>query len=295
MKLDGRFALITGASQGLGLAIAKAYVREGASVMICARDVRQLESSAKLLNTLKPSNSQQIAFQCCDISDEQSVDNLVECTLSDFPNLEILVNNAGIYGPFGNIEEVDWKEWKKALAINLFGPIYLCHKMMPHFRKKRYGKIINVSGGGATTPLPGISSYATAKAGLVRFCETLALEAKKDNIDVNAIAPGALATRMMDQVVEASPTAVGQDFINRMKQLRESGGTPLEVGAECVVHLGSAPSDGITGRLISAVWDPWETLDRHRADIDSTDVYTIRRIVPAERGFDWGDREEPAG
>jgi NAD(P)-dependent dehydrogenase (short-subunit alcohol dehydrogenase family) len=113
---------------------------------------------------------------------------------------------------------------------------------------------------------------------------------KAFNIDVNAIAPGALATRMLAEVLAAGPGTVGQEFHDRIVKTKEQGGTPLEVGAALAVFLGSAASDGITGRLLSAAWDPWEQLPGHRDDLDLSDIYTIRRIVPKDRGFTWGER-----
>jgi NAD(P)-dependent dehydrogenase (short-subunit alcohol dehydrogenase family) len=150
------------------------------------------------------------------------------------------------------------------------------------------GKIIQLSGGGATSPLPGLSAYAASKAAVIRFIETLSIELKPHRVDVNAIAPGALNTRMLREVIEAGPERVGEDFHQRgLEQLR-SGGTPLERGAELAVWLASVASDGITGKLLSAVWDPWRELAKYRKDLDS-DVYTLRRVVPADRGFHWGD------
>jgi NAD(P)-dependent dehydrogenase (short-subunit alcohol dehydrogenase family) len=105
---------------------------------------------------------------------------------------------------------------------------------------------------------------------------------------VNAIAPGALDTRLLDDVLEAGPEQVGQAFYERMLKQKAQGGTPLEKGANLAVFLGSAASDGITGKLISAVWDPWETLPSHLPDLRQTDVYTLRRIVPKDRGLEWG-------
>ena len=109
-----------------------------------------------------------------------------------FGKLDIVVNNAGVYGPMGSIETIDWDEWVQAIAINLNGLVYCCRKAVEAFKPQRYGKIINLSGGGATNPLPGISAYAASKAAVVRFTETLALEVKEFGIDVNAVAPGAL-------------------------------------------------------------------------------------------------------
>jgi NAD(P)-dependent dehydrogenase (short-subunit alcohol dehydrogenase family) len=152
-------------------------------------------------------------------------------------------------------------------------------------RQQRYGKIIALSGGGATAPLPRISAYAASKAAVVRFIETLALEVADDGIDVNSIAPGALNTRLLDQVIDAGPDVVGADFFGRMVREKERGGTPLETGAELVRFLASAASDGITGRLISAVWDDWRHMPDLRDRLATSDVYTLRRIVPEDRGW----------
>src|SRR5207245_8124990 len=123
---------------------------------------------------------------------------------------------------------------------------------------------------------------------VVRFVETLAGELREHNVDVNAMAPGALNTRLLDEVIAAGPERVGDAFHERALEQRRSGGIPLRRGAELAVFLGSAASDGITGKLLSAVWDPWAELPEPRADLDS-DVDTLRRIVPADRGLDWGD------
>ncbi|HMC78465.1 MAG TPA: SDR family oxidoreductase, partial [Vicinamibacterales bacterium] len=139
----------------------------------------------------------------------------------------------------------------------------------------------------ATNPLPRVSAYAASKAAIVRFAESLALEVKDDRIDVNSIAPGALNTRMMEELLAAGPETVGAGFFERMKRIADEGGTPLDKGAALTVFLASAASDGITGKLLSAVWDPWATLPARLADLDRTDVYTLRRIVPADRGLSW--------
>jgi len=154
-------------------------------------------------------------------------------------------------------------------------------------KTNRYGKIINLSGGGATAPLPFISSYAASKAGVVRFTETLAEETKGLNIDVNAVAPGALNTRLLDEVISAGPQAVGKDFYMKALKQKQDGGVPLEVGAELCVFLASSESDGITGRLISAKWDPWKFLPDHQQELIGSDIYTLRRIVPEDRGKKW--------
>jgi 3-oxoacyl-[acyl-carrier protein] reductase len=225
-----------------------------------------------------------------DVAAPADAAGLVAAALAAFGRVHILVNNAGVYGPMGPIDEVDWAEWIRAMDININGSVLPLRAVLPHFREHRYGKVVQLSGGGATSPLPRIPAYAASKAAIVRLMESIALDVKDDGIDINCIAPGALNTRLMDELIAAGPAKVGAAFYARMKKVAEEGGTPLETGAALAVYLGSAASDGITGRLISAVWDPWETLHDRRGDLDAGDIYTLRRIVPKDRGRAWGDR-----
>jgi NAD(P)-dependent dehydrogenase (short-subunit alcohol dehydrogenase family) len=283
-SLGGRVAIVTGASQGLGLTIARAYATAGAHVLLCARDAKLLEKARTELSHLAGPD-QLIFSEVADVSKPADVRHLIDSALEKFPRIHILVNNAGVYGPKGRIEEVDWEEWVKAIEINLMGSVLTCRSILPHFKAHRYGKIIQLSGGGATNPLPRISAYATSKAAVVRFAETLAEEVREDHIDVNAIAPGALNTRLLDEVLEAGPEKVGRDFYERSLKQKAAGGTPLEKAAELALFLASSASDGITGKLISALWDPWEQLPGRLNDLRKTDVYTLRRIVPEDRGL----------
>jgi NAD(P)-dependent dehydrogenase (short-subunit alcohol dehydrogenase family) len=285
--LAGRSALITGASQGLGLEIAKAYLAAGAGVFLCARDSAALQTAAEEL-AHGTSADVEVGFQTADVSDPAAVDELVAAATKRFPDLSILVSNAGIYGPMGPIDTVDWDAWVHAIEINLLGSVRAARAIIPQLRSVGSGKIIQISGGGATQPLEGLSSYAASKAAVVRFMETLALELADDDVDVNAIAPGALNTRMLDELLAAGPDAVGEGFYAKALQQRDSGGTPPTKGAELAVWLGSAASDGVTGKLLSAVWDPYHEFPAHRADL-ATDIYTLRRVVPGDRGMDWGD------
>jgi 3-oxoacyl-[acyl-carrier protein] reductase len=185
----------------------------------------------------------------------------------------------------GPIETVDWDAWIEAIQINLFGTVQMCRAAIPIMRARGYGKIINLSGGGATAPLPRISAYAASKAAIVRLTETFAEELRDAHIDVNAIAPGALNTRLLDEVLAAGPEKVGQDFYDRAIKQHDQGGAPLEKGAALVTFLASAASDGITGRLLSALWDDWANLPEKRDQLG--DIYTLRRIVPEDRGLKW--------
>jgi len=285
-SLEGRAAIITGASQGLGLAITRAYVAAGADVLICAREGQLLEQAQKEVAKLSK-RGQKVEAQVADVSKRAEVDRLVDLALQIFPRLHILVNNAGIYGPKGMIEKVNWDEWVRAIEINLFGSVLMCRAVLPHFKAQQYGKIVQLSGGGATNPLPRISAYAASKAAVVRLAETLAEEVRGDHIDVNAIAPGALNTRLLDEVLASGPEKVGQEFYDRAVKQKAQGGSALEKGAELAVFLGSATSDGLTGKLLSALWDPWERLIDYLQELRQTDVYTLRRIVPQDRSLKW--------
>jgi 3-oxoacyl-[acyl-carrier protein] reductase len=288
-SLQGRAILITGANQGLGLAIAHACVDAGANVLMCARDNTLLQSARHDV-VMRAATGQIVEAVAADVSNAGDVERITSRAFALFPQLHALVNNAGVYGPMGLIEDVDWGAWVRAVEINVFGSILMCRALLPHFKAHRYGKIVQLSGGGATNPLPRLSAYAASKAAIVRFAESLALEVKDDGIDVNAIAPGALNTRMMDELIAAGPETVGAAFFQRMKRIADEGGTPLETGAALCVFLASAASDGITGKLLSAVWDPWADLPAHRADLEATDVYTLRRITTADRGLPWGSK-----
>jgi 3-oxoacyl-[acyl-carrier protein] reductase len=149
------------------------------------------------------------------------------------------------------------------------------------------GKIINLSGGGATAPRPGFSAYAAAKAGLVRFTETLAAELQDDGVDVNAVSPGMLNTAMQAAIVAAGPEQTGEREYAQAMRAAESETAAIERAAALCVFLGSAASDGITGRLLSAVWDNWAALPARLAELRASDVFTLRRITPKDRGLDW--------
>ena len=288
MKLKGLNAIITGGSQGLGKAIAGHYLREGANVVLCARSEKELNATRDELATKFP--AQKVLSKACDVSSEPQVKELVAFALRELSSIDILVLNAGIYGPMGPTESVDLNEWRRAIDINLFGVLLPCRAVIPHFKKAGRGKIVVLSGGGATNPLPNISSYAASKAAVVRLMETLAEELKPHHVDVNAIAPGALATRFVDDVLAAGPEKVGAAFFEKNKQWKEKGATSLDLGAGLAVYLACTESDGITGKLISAQWDPWAKLAEHRDELAKSDIYCLRRIVPEDRGKKWNDQ-----
>jgi NAD(P)-dependent dehydrogenase (short-subunit alcohol dehydrogenase family) len=288
MNLKKLNALITGGSQGLGKAIAEKFLHEGANVALCARNEKELFATRDELAAKFP--AQKVIAKACDVSDEKQVNELVKFALGRLVSIQALVLNAGIYGPMGPTETVSLDEWRRAMDINLYGVLLPCRALIPHFKRIGFGKIVVLSGGGATNPLPNISAYAASKAAVVRLMETLAEELRPFDVDVNAIAPGALATRLVDEVIAAGPEKVGAAFFEKNKTWKEKGAVPLELGASLAAYLASTDSDGITGKLISAQWDPWKDLQQHREELEKSDIYCLRRIVPEDRGKKWGTK-----
>jgi len=256
MLLENTKALVTGASRGLGLAISKNFKKNGAAIVG--------SSISGMHNTL-----------ISDVKNTSSMKNLVLHATTIMGDINTLVCSAGIYGPIGSTETNNWDEWKAAIEINLYGVVLACRYVIPELKRKKSGKIIIISGGGATKAMPNFSAYAASKAAVVRYAETLAEELRDYNIQVNCVAPGSLNTVFMETAIIAGPNKTGQDFYDRMLKQKEEGGDSIENAAELVAFLASNKSDHITGKLISAVWDDWKSLD---GKILEPNMYTLRRI-----------------
>jgi 3-oxoacyl-[acyl-carrier protein] reductase len=285
MKIKDKNVIITGGSIGFGKSLAEKFLNEGANVSICSRNEIQLFDTQSELMSKFP--NQIILAKKCDVSIEKDVKEFITYSIDVFKTIHVLILNAGVYGPMGPVETISLDEWKKSIDINLFGVLLPCRELIPHFKQNKFGKIIVISGGGATSPMPNLSSYATSKAAIVRLAETLSKELSSYNVDVNAIAPGALSTRMMDQVISAGPEIVGEEFFKKNQTWKQSGATPMELGTNLAVYLASDRSNGITGKLISAQWDDWKNFDNHLDDLLNTDLYTLRRIVLEDRNKKW--------
>ena len=283
MELENKISIITGGSRGIGKAVASAFAGEGSHLVLAARGEQELESARQEIKT-----SGLIEVEICpaDTSKPKDVAQLVDFTLEKFGTVDILVNCAGIYGPIGFVTDIDSEKWIQAIHINLFGTFLCIKEVLPTMIKNNRGKIVNFSGGGAVAPFPRFSAYSASKAAVVRLTETLAEEIKDYNIDINAIAPGAVNTRLLDQVLE-SGEAAGKEFLARSMKQKQEGGVLPEKVAELAVFLASSKTDGLSGRLISLLWDDWKGIPRHLPAIMSSDVYAMRRIVPKDRGFDW--------
>ncbi len=277
--------LITGASKGLGERLSQRFWAAGYSLYLLARSKEALDA---VKCSLSPSETQSCTTYVCDLSEPESLNALLHELLSGLPGLDVLVNNAAVQGPIGPLCENDLMAWQQTLQVNLLAPVALCRGLIPLMKRPGGASIINLSGGGATGPRANFSAYATAKAGLVRFSETIAEELKDEGIRVNCIAPGAMRTAMLREVLAKSDLA-GSREASLASAVFEKGGSSMDRVADLALFLTNDVSKGITGKIISAVWDDWENWPRHLNELSSSDVYTLRRIAGRDRGFEWGD------
>lgn len=288
MKLGGKIAIVTGGGRGIGKGIALAFAREGADLILVSRTMPEIEKTAAEVREL---GRRGLPVEA-DVSNKIDVTNMVNRAIEQFGVVDILVNNAGIQGPIGPMTESDVNSWIRTVNTNLIGS-YLCTRaVLPIMIRRRKGKIINLSGGGSTYPRPYFTAYSASKAAVVRLTESLAEEVKDFNIQVNAIAPGAVNTRMLAQVLGAGEAA-GKKASAEAKRIKERGGTPLELPARLAVFLASSESNALTGRLISAVHDNWHRIPEQIPQIMSSDIYTMRRINPRRNDSEnesWKDR-----
>ena len=194
-----------------------------------------------------------------------------------FGPITVLVNCSGVLGPIGATHKISAAHWLQAIEINLVGSFYLVQAVLPSMLAAGRGKIVQFSGGGAAYGRPFFTAYSASKAALVRFTESLAAELRDLRIDTNAIAPGPVKSRMWDEL-RASGSAGGPGALEELEKLDLTGGVPAERAAALALFLVSDRSNGLTGRLISAVHDKWEGMGPRISKLASTDVSTLRRV-----------------
>ena len=227
-----------------------------------------------------------------DASCWSDVEKLTEQIENHWGSIDALIICAGIQGEVAPLTKVDPQRWSDTAISNINSTFFPMRSLSPLLlRSNNRAKVICFSGGGATKARPYFSAYATAKAGIVRLVETAADEWCDKNIDINAIAPGRINTAMMHEVIAKGPALVGkEEYASALKQ-QSGGGDSLDAVFSLIEWLLSSKSDGITGKLISAQWDEWKEWNKHLKELQTTDVYTLRRIAGRDRGFTWGDKK----
>jgi NAD(P)-dependent dehydrogenase (short-subunit alcohol dehydrogenase family) len=282
-----KLCIITGASRGLGKAFAEKFWSAGWNLVLVSRDIADLN---RLTNSFEIKNNQEIFCFSVDLSKPHEVMNFTENVKLIKKNLKVIINNAAIHGPIGPISTGSSQDWQDTIQVNFLSPVLICKDLIDFMSDPEGGAIINISGGGATSPRINFSAYASSKTALVRFSETLSLELINKNIRVNCISPGAMRTQLLEELLIKGSSLVGDKEFESAQKVLSTGGASLESVAELALFLASDDSNGITGKLISAQWDDWRDFPNHLKELNSSDIYTLRRIVAKDRGFDWGDK-----
>ncbi len=262
--------VLTGSSSGIGKFLADRLAAHGHEVCRLAR-------------------SPQTGFSFpCDVADWAAVENCAKKISEQWDSLDALICCAGVQAPIGPAMEIDPRAWRHNLAVNLDGTFFAVRALYPLLKKSAArAKVICFSGGGATSPRPNFAAYGVAKTGVVRLVEMLAAEWAGNPPDINAIAPGAIFTKMTEEVLARGEKLAGQKEFESASKLQRDNSAKLEKVFGLVDFLLSPKSDGISGRLISAPWDPWPNLAARRDELMPSDIYTLRRIVPEDRGKKW--------
>lgn len=237
--LTGKCAVVTGGSKGLGRAIAAALARAGADVAVVSRTQADLETAATGLRE----HGRRVLAVCADVTDESSIQSMVQRVIDQFGQIDILVNNAGI-GDTRAVVEMDTAYWDQVMNVNLRGPMLCCKHVGPHMIGRRSGKVINVGSVMAVRVARYMSPYCASKAAIVQFTRALALEWMRHGIQVNALCPGYFLT---DMNAEFFGSARGKQFIAALPSGRLGDAQELEGAA---VFLASAATSYITGTTL---------------------------------------------
>jgi pyridoxal 4-dehydrogenase len=236
MKLEGRVAIVTGAGQGIGRAIAEKLRAEGASVVVADKNSETAEKTAAEIGG---------TAHVTDVSDPDQVSALVAAAAAQFGTIDILVNDAAIV-PFVPWEELDFAEWRRVMSVNIDGVFLMCKAVYPHMKQAGYGRIVNIASNVVTAGTPNMAHYVSSKGAVFAFTRSLATEVGAHGITVNAVAPGLTAS----EGVMASPHAEAFDFVVSLQSIPRRG-VPGDI-APAVAFLASEEAHWITGQMLTA-------------------------------------------
>jgi len=284
--------VLTGASSGIGAALLKALAEDGHEIFACARRIGKLRGVARgihLAHTFR-----------CDVSRERDVRSFVRRVRGRTRAVDALILAAGGFGAIGPADKTRSAQWEQALRTNLLGTFYMVKYALPLLRRGRGRRIIAFSGGGAFDPFPYYSAYACSKAAVVRLVECLAMELREEGISVCAVAPGFVATEIHRGTLKAGPRRAGREFYEETVRMLREGGKPMSAAIGCIRFLLSPEASPLTGKTISANFDPWRkpAFLRRMEEVQASPLYTLRRVnladLPASRWRDELLEEGPA-
>jgi len=268
--------IVTGGSKGIGFEISKSILKNNNVIIVSSNQIN-LDNAKKELDKLE--NKGKCYFYKLDISNIDDVDIFMNWIKNNFENIHGLVNCAGIYGPIGKTNEIDLNYFQKTININFLGTVYMTTKFINLYNNVSYKrKIIIFSGGGTSSIFPNYTAYSTSKISLVKFAENLSNELKDDNVDINCISPGFIITDIHKETLKNGEKIVGKNFYNKTLENIKKGGDPIEKPVNLTNFLLSSKSDNISGKLISAIWDPWENKDFQELLKTDIDIATLKRI-----------------
>lgn len=271
--------VVTGSSTGIGRALVERLLNRGDQVWGVARS-DQSDFAGRHPGRFFASRA--------DVAGWDDMTRMATEVGARWSYVDSIVTCAGIQGEVGRTLTADPLRWSTTIRANLDGTFYAIRALAPLLeRAPRRGKIVCFSGGGATKPRAQFSAYGSAKTAVVRLVETIAEEERGRPLDINAVAPGAINTRLTDEVIALGPKVVGEAEFAAAQKQKATGGASLEKAIGLVEWLLSPASDGVSGRLLSAPWDPWPGLSAHAGELAASDIYTLRRIIPEERGKKW--------
>lgn len=267
-----KHVIVTGGAGGIGTYISEDLIKKGYYLSIIGRDKKRFDKLVSLIG-----KTDNLNFIKADVSNNNEVKEIFSLINKNNLELYALINMAALQAPIDFFDECDINEWTKNISINLIGVANMVYEFIIATKKYDYKKkIINFSGGGATSNRANFSAYAVSKIGVVKLTEILSSELSDFNIDINSVAPGSINTKMLDEVILAGHKA-GEEYENSLLQIN-NGGDPVENIVNLCFYLLSSESDGISGKIISAIWDDYNKkgfLKRLRTD---PDFCTLRRI-----------------
>lgn len=272
--MEQKSIVLTGATGGLGKAILLHAVRKGHRVMMINRDLGKTRDLLTELEIKKYYDL--IDFFIADFSSQDWLVHFKSEIERKHFKPSVLVNNAGINTPLGNSWEIDIDLWRHHFSVNFFTPVSLINLLIPYFIEQGSGAIVNISGGGATKPMPYFSPYAASKTALIRLTENIGIELKDFNISVNAVAPGFLATNIHSDSINKS-SKVPDKLRSEILEEYNSGGQDPNKAASLILKIIENTNFRFSGNLLSAIWDE---LDKKIFDSDTLEVnrFKLRRV-----------------